>query len=81
MLRQFGDDFIAVAVGDDAENFNKLITLNSVGAFIFNFLSEERERGDIVNALMDTYEVDRKTAERDVDAFVDNLRAAGLLDE
>lgn len=81
MLRQFGDDFIVVAVGDDAENFNKLITLNSVGEFIYSQLDTDKTRGELVSAVMDRYEVDSDTAGRDIDIFIENLRKAGLLDD
>ena len=81
MLRQFGDDYIVVAVGDDSENFNKLITINSVGAFIYKALKEDKSRDDVVLAMLENYDVPEETAARDADAFIKNLKAAGLLDE
>ncbi len=81
LLRQFGDDYIVVAVGDDAENFNKLITLNGVGAFIYNFIVEEKSRDEVVAALTEHYEVERSLAESDVAAFEARLSAAGLIDD
>ncbi len=81
MLRQFGDDYIVVAVGDNSEDFNKLITLNSVGAFIYKTLKNSATRDEIVSAVLDEYEIDRETAERDTDIFIEKLKAAGLVDE
>lgn len=81
MLRQFADDYIVVAVGDDSENFNKLITINSVGAFIYNYLQQDKTRDEIVSALLEKYDVSREIAERDTDAYIANLKTAGLLDE
>jgi hypothetical protein len=81
MLRKFGDDFIVVAVGDDADNFNKLITLNSVGAFIYEKLSKDTSADEVVNAIVDRYDVDKATAENDTMNFLANVRKAGLLDE
>ena len=80
MLRQFGDDYIVVAVGDDSEDFNKLITINSVGAFIYKFLSEDRTRDEVVKAMLDKYDVSEEIAVRDSEAFITNLKTAGLLD-
>ena len=80
LLRNFGDDYIVVAVGEDSEDFNKLITLNSVGAFIFKALSEDITRGELVDKIVDHYEIDRATAEKDCDAFIKKLGDAGLLD-
>lgn len=81
MLRQFGDDFIVVAVGDDAENFNKLITLNSVGAFIYKQLSTDTTYESVLDAVLDRYEVDKQIAETDIKKFLANVRNVGLLDE
>ncbi len=80
MLRQFGDDYIVVAVGDDSENFNKLITINSVGAFIYKFLQSDKSYDDVVSAMLEQYDVSEDIARRDADVFITNLKKAGLLD-
>ena len=59
LLRSFGDDSVVVAVGEGSEDFNKLITLNSVGAFIFNALSEDLTRDGLVEKVVDHYEIDK----------------------
>jgi hypothetical protein len=81
MLRQFGDDYIVVAVGEGSEDFNRLITLNAVGEFIYSTLKEEKSRDELVKAVTDRYEVEPSVAEKDIDTFIVNLRQAGLLDE
>lgn len=81
MLRQFGDSYIVVAVGEGSEDFNKLITINEVGAFIYKFLSEDRTRDEVVNAMLEKYDVSEEIAVRDCDAYITNLKTAGLLDE
>lgn len=80
MLRQFGDNYIVVAVGDDAENFNKLITLNSAGAFIYNFMENDVTYEEIVSAVLDKYEADRETVENDINKFLADGKKAGLID-
>lgn len=80
MLRQFGEDYIVVAVGDDAEDFNKLITLNSVGAYIYNLLNNDMTYEEIVSAVLEKYEADRKTVENDINIFLADAKKAGLID-
>ena len=81
LLRQFGDESIVVAVGDDSEDFNKLITINSVGEFIYNFLKDDRSFDEVVSAMLEQYDVSEEIAGRDAEAFISNLRTAGLLDD
>ncbi len=80
LLRQFGEGSIVVAVGEGSENFNKLITLNSVGAFIFKKLGNDITREELIKSVIDRYDIDKETAERDTDAFIGKLKEAGLLD-
>lgn len=80
LLRNVADDYIVVAVGDEAEDFNKLITMNSVGAFIYEQLREELSMDELVAKMLDKYDVDRALAERDAQYFVSELNKAGLLD-
>lgn len=80
MLRQFGENYIVVAVGDDAEDFNKLITLNTVGAFIYNLMEKDVTYEEIVSAVLDKYEADRKTVENDINKFLADGKKAGLID-
>ena len=81
MLRQFGDDYIVVAVGEESEDFNRLITINSVGEFIYNELKKETTFDELVSAMLEKYEVSEDVAVRDAKAFISNLKTAGLLDE
>lgn len=80
LLRSFAEEHIVVAVGEGSEDFNKLITLNDVGAFIFKALSEDISRDELIGKVVDNYEIDRATAERDTDIFLEKLKEAGLLD-
>lgn len=81
MLRQFGKDYIVVAVGDSAEDFNRLITLNSVGAFLYNLMTEDVTQEELVDRITDSYEVDRSVAERDVKIFIQDVKKADLIDD
>ena len=80
LLRQFGEDYIVVAVGEDSGDFNKLITLNSVGAFIYESLQTETTYDDVLKKITDKYDVDEKLAKADLDIFLNNVKKAGLLD-
>ena len=79
LLRQFGEDYIVVAVGDDSENFNRLITLNSVGAFIYEVLQKDCSYDEILNKITEKYEVEESLAKGDLDIFLENMRKVGLL--
>ena len=80
-IRDLMGETIAVPTEAAAKQFSGLLTLNEVGAFLFQFLQEECTRADLLAALTNEYEVERSVAEADIDVFLDCLRAAELLVE
>jgi hypothetical protein len=56
-----------------------LHTLNPVGTLIWEAADGQTTLEDIVGRVCDAFEIDRATAARDTLAFVERLRARGLL--
>ena len=82
MLRDIAGEVILVPTGAATQQFNGMITLNEVAAFIWKNLDESESREILVDKLMDEFGVDRETATRDVIGFVSALYERGLvLDE
>lgn len=71
---------VAVAVGEAAEKFNGMITLNGSAAFLWDLLAEDKTQEQLVDAMLEKYDIDRQTAERDVSAFVEKARSAGIIE-
>lgn len=82
VVQKVGAKYLAVAVGELANDFNALVRMNETGLFMWNKLSEaDVTSEELLAALLDEYEVDEERARRDVDAFVSKLKEAGLFDE
>ena len=79
ILREVAGNYIVVAVGDEAMDFNGLITTNETGAFLWNKLSNDISENDLVSAMLDEYEIDQETAAADISAFLLKLKEAELL--
>ena len=69
-----------VLPGGDVLDLNMLITLNETGAFLWERLNEETSVEALVAALLGEYDVDEKTAQQAVEAFVRKLYDYGFLD-
>ncbi len=81
IVRKIANTNVVVAVGQAAENFNGMITLNDTGAFMWNLLCQDvQSESEIVNALMQEYDVDKDTATKDVCAFIEKIKNAGFLE-
>ena len=82
MLRDIAGEVILVTTGAATQQFNGMITLNEVAAFIWKNLDESKSKEELVDKIMDEFEVDEETARTDVEGFVGVLYEHGLvLDE
>ena len=68
-------------VGSAAANFNGLISLNEVGKYVVELLSQERSIPELVDQITEEYDVSSETAMTDVEAFLQQLREIGALVE
>ena len=80
VLRTVGDNSIVIALGDKAKEFNAMISLNEVGAFLWRQLEKGADEQALVQALLGEYEVSEEIAKNDVSKFVQKLREEELLD-
>ena len=82
VLEEVGGTYLAVAVGERAEEFKVLIKLNSTGAFLWRIVAQsDVTEADLVRELCSVYNVSEDIAARDVSAFVKILTDGGLLDD
>ncbi|MBR2499224.1 MAG: PqqD family protein [Clostridia bacterium] len=79
IIREVAGNFIVVAVGSAVKQFNGVITLNETGSFLWKKLQDGCEKEDLIDALLNEYEVGKDVAEADVTAFIEKLNGAGLL--
>ena len=54
--------------------------MNKVGAFLWEKCSERTTKKEVLDAVLEHYEVETEQAEKDVEVFLDKLKNAGLLE-
>lgn len=81
VLEEVGNSYLAVAVGERADNFAGLVRLNSTGAFLWNLMTErDISREELADKMAAAYEIDRETALRDICTFEETLKKGGILE-
>lgn len=71
-----------ITVSTTGTKFNGLIRSNSTAAFIVESLKTETTESEIVDKMLEKYDVDRDTAEKDVANIIGKLRSIGaVIDE
>ena len=71
-----------ITVSTTGTKFNGLIRSNPTAAFIVESLKSDTTESEIVDKMLEKYDVDRNTAEKDVANIIDKLRSIGaVIDE
>jgi hypothetical protein len=79
ILRKIAGDYVIIPTGKTALEFNGMITVNEQGAFLWQQLSGETTEEQLVDALLNEYDVDRQTAQEDVSEFLQVLQHYDIL--
>ncbi len=79
MMRKVADHCVVVPVGSEVVDFNGMLNLNAPGELLFERLQKGCDREDLIQVLLDTYDVTKERCEQDVDLFLEKLTKAGLL--
>lgn len=81
ILREVAGEIIAIPVGKTALNFNGMICLNEVSAEIWKGLQEEKSKEEILEKILQEFDVSREEAAVDLEEFLQQLRQNNLLEE
>lgn len=79
MLRQVADCYVVVPVGPAVAEFNGMINLNEIGAFLWKHFESETTVEDVLAAVLQEYEVDEALAKADIQRFITELESANLI--
>ncbi len=80
ILRQLAGENILVPSGDSVLDLNGLFVMTETALFIWNLLPQAETEIEIVEKMLDEYDVDRETAKNDVAEFLERLRSYGIID-
>jgi hypothetical protein len=79
VLKEVAGKYLIVPINEEALNFNGIITLNETGAFLFRLLQVDQSLENLVNQMTDSYHVEAKQAEKDIENIIQQLNEKGLI--
>ena len=80
-INQMGDEFVAVPLGNSVVDFNGILKLNEVAAFIVEQLNSDVEYDALVETVAKRFDSNIQDAKENVDYIVSGLKDANLLAE
>ncbi len=80
VLRKIAGDNILVPVGISSMEINGLITMDEVGVFIWKEIEDGKNDKQILQDILDKYEVEESEAQKDLEEFLEKLEQSGLIE-
>ena len=79
ILREIAGEYILIPTGSMALKFQGVFAVSELGVAIWNLLQEDKDENEIVETLLQEYDVDRETLTADIKEFLQSLREKELL--
>ena len=77
--RDIAGDTILVPVGKTVYDSNGLFVLNELGSFLWDRLEAATSEEELLQAILNEYEVTEDVAKTDLEDFLNRLRKLGIL--
>ncbi len=79
IFRKVAGKYLLAPVGEAAESFSGMLTLNETGKFIWELLEEEQDAEELSRALAEECDAPLDLVREDVEAFLQSLRNVGAI--
>lgn len=73
VCRETGDELLLISLQDNVADFNQYLTLNEVGAFIWESLEAGDDETTLVEKICTEFEANKSEVLDDLHAFLDKL--------
>jgi hypothetical protein len=80
-VREIVGEYVMVPLGKGALEFSGMISTSETGALLVEALKQDVTREDLLQRILDEYDVDLPTANGDLDEFLNQLRKLNILIE
>ena len=82
LVHEVAGNYVVIKIGQEALNFNGLITLSESAKMLWDLLNRENgaSQEELVNKLLEEYDVDKDTAQNDVIDFIESLKNNNIIE-
>lgn len=80
VLNDVAGNWILVPYGENAIDFNGVITLNETAKFLWENCLEDVDVDLLKNKLIEEYKIDNETAQNAVDMWIEQMKEAGCIE-
>ena len=81
ILRNLAGEYLLMPKGEKIKNYDSVVLMNELSAFVWGKLQNPVTQSDLLEAVLNVYDVDEKTAREDLDGLLAELKEAGVIDD
>lgn len=81
VIRHVADEILLVPIRGDLAAMEQIYVLNPVSEYIWKSLEQKKTTLQIRSGILDRFQVESNTAEKDLNEFLDQLHGAGLIEK
>ena len=78
LFKEIGEEGMLIPIVGGNVDASKIFNLNETGTYIMKKLLDDYAIDEIIGSMIDEYQIDRKTLEEDLNAFIEELKKRGL---
>ena len=79
ILREIVGDIVLFPINKSTSKFDGLITMNEIGKFIWENIESAKDEEELLQRILDEYEVERDVAKADLDEFLGKLKEIDII--
>lgn len=80
ILRKIAGESIIVPTGEATQKFNGLFSPNRVATFVWEHIEEVADAEEMVQLVLEHFDVDEETARTDVVGFISEMKLVGFVE-
>ena len=80
ILRDIAGEKYLIPIGEAAQKYNGMFVINSLGAFLWEMIPLVNTEEELVEKVLEQYEITLDEAKTDVNEFVSKLREMGIIE-
>ena len=81
VLRNVVDEYILMPTGENIGKFNGTVLLNSVSAFVWEKLQNSLTREELLQEILNEFEVEKAVASADLDTLLETLKGYDVIED
>lgn len=79
IVREVAGEYILIPTGEGVTEYNGIFTISPVAALAIELMEKDSTRDEIIQKILDEFDTDRETAEKDFDVFIGQLEELKMI--